>query len=131
MCAQIEIAVAKTLLGRLSNWVLILLKFRCFFRDDRLRDELQGEAECVDLRERCKFFYGLGRKLCTLQDLDGNEELAEFFLNTFTQRFKGMLTNSHVCSNETREAYSKVLSNEELERKLFSLSFQKKNLTQN
>ena len=82
---------------------------------NRLRDELQGEAGCVDLRERCKFFYGLGRKLCGLQDLDGSEELSEFLLNTFTSRFKGMLTNSHVCSNETRETYNKVLSNEELE----------------
>ena len=85
------------------------------FLKKRLRDELQGEAECVDLRERCKFFYELGRKLCRLQDLDGSEELSDFLLNTFTSRFKGMLTNSHVCSNETREAYSKVLSNEELE----------------
>jgi GINS complex subunit 3 len=85
------------------------------FLKKRLRDELQGEAGCVDLRERCKFFYGLGRKLCGMQDLDGSEELSEFLLNTFTSRFKGMLTNSHICSNETRETYNKVLSNEELE----------------
>ena len=84
------------------------------FLKKKLRDELQGEAECVDLRDRCKCFYELGRKLCTLQDLDGSEDLAEFLLNTFTSRFKGMLTISHVCSNETRQKYDRVLSNEEL-----------------
>jgi len=85
------------------------------FLKKRLRDELQGEAGCVDLRDRCKFFYELGRKLCTLSELDGSEDLSEFLLNTFTSRFKEMLTTSHVCSNETRETYSKVLTNEELE----------------
>ncbi|QDZ18129.1 subunit Psf3 of DNA replication GINS complex [Chloropicon primus] len=85
------------------------------FLKKKLRDELQGEAECVDLRDRCKFFYELGRKLCTLQNLDGSEDLSAFLLNTFTSRFTGMLTTSHICSNEKRQNYTKVLSNEELE----------------
>ena len=40
-----------------------------FLHPTRLRDDLQGESGSVDLRGKCRFFYEVGRKLCTLPDL--------------------------------------------------------------
>lgn len=69
----------------------------CF--NQKTRKEIQADAACVDLRNRCLYFYELG---CKIAPLVGDRTIGSFLLYTLTSRYKDVLSKSH--TTVSREA---------------------------
>ncbi|GBG84146.1 hypothetical protein CBR_g38120 [Chara braunii] len=82
----------------------------CF--DNRVRKEVQADAGCVDMRQRCSYFYDLGSRLTNMVR---DPTLGQFILLAFGARYKELLCKAHNASDEEVTRCMKTLSQEELD----------------
>ncbi|CAM8949322.1 unnamed protein product [Rhodiola kirilowii] len=79
----------------------------CF--DQKTRKEIQADVACVDLRNRCPYFYELG---CKVAPLIGEKTIGPLLLYAFKCRYKDILIKGHNASHIAPKS-SSLLTKEE------------------
>ncbi|OVA14937.1 GINS complex [Macleaya cordata] len=80
----------------------------CF--NQKTRKEIQADAPCVDLRNRCPYFYELG---CKVAPLIGDRTIGSFLLYAFTGRYKEVLSKAHSAAFAVAPKFLTLLTKEE------------------
>ncbi|XP_043697009.1 DNA replication complex GINS protein PSF3-like [Telopea speciosissima] len=80
----------------------------CF--NQKTRKEVQADAACVDLRNRCPYFYELG---CKIAPLVGDRTIGSFLLYTFSSRYKEVLSKAHSAAFAVAPKFLTLLTKEE------------------
>ncbi|KAK9282600.1 hypothetical protein L1049_010817 [Liquidambar formosana] len=80
----------------------------CF--DQKTRKEIQADAACVDLRNRCAYFYELG---CKIAPLVGDKTIGALLLYAFKSRYKDVLIKAHTAAFSLAPKFMTLLTNEE------------------
>ncbi|XP_010253886.1 PREDICTED: DNA replication complex GINS protein PSF3-like [Nelumbo nucifera] len=80
----------------------------CF--NQKTRKEIQADAACVDLRNRCLYFYELG---CKIAPMVGDRTIGSFLLYTFTCRYKEVLSKAHSSAFVVAPKFLTLLTKEE------------------
>ncbi|KAJ4975909.1 hypothetical protein NE237_001015 [Protea cynaroides] len=81
----------------------------CF--NQKTRKEVQADAACVDLRNRCPYFYELG---CKIAPLVGDRTIGSFLLYTFSSRYKEVLSKAHSAAFVVAPKFLSILTKEEI-----------------
>ncbi|KAF8396938.1 hypothetical protein HHK36_018573 [Tetracentron sinense] len=80
----------------------------CF--NQKTRKEIQADAACVDLRNRCPYFYELG---CKIAPLVGDRTIGSFLLYAFTGRYKEVLSKAHSAAIAVAPKFLTLFTKEE------------------
>ncbi|KAK6929473.1 GINS subunit, domain A [Dillenia turbinata] len=82
---------------------------QCF--NQKTRKEIQADAVCVDLKNRCSYFYELG---CKTAPLVGDRTIGSFLLYAFKSRYKDVLSNAHTAAFTVAPKFLSILTKEEI-----------------
>ncbi|KAI8023549.1 hypothetical protein ACSBR2_006049 [Camellia fascicularis] len=80
----------------------------CF--NQKTREELAADAAHVDLRNRCPYFYELGRKLFTLV---GDKTIGTLLLAAFQTRYREVLIKAQTAALAVAPKFLTLLTKEE------------------
>ncbi|XP_057979098.1 DNA replication complex GINS protein PSF3-like isoform X1 [Malania oleifera] len=80
----------------------------CF--NQKTRKEIQADAACVDLRNRCPYFYELG---CKIVESIGDRTIGSLLLIAFRTRYKEVLTKAHTAASILAPKFLALLTKEE------------------
>uniref|UniRef100_A0A7S0RJI9 DNA replication complex GINS protein PSF3 n=1 Tax=Pyramimonas obovata TaxID=1411642 RepID=A0A7S0RJI9_9CHLO len=117
-----EVELPFWLVKDLASRGMVLLKLPKYF-GQRVNNDLQADARCVNLGEKCKYYYEVGLLiLATTHD----QKLADFVMNTFEIRYQQLLINALSSRSGTKETNTvlRVLTSEE--RKVFDSGWESK-----
>mmetsp|Transcript_344 Transcript_344/g.590 ORF Transcript_344/g.590 Transcript_344/m.590 type:complete len:197 (-) Transcript_344:655-1245(-) len=118
-----EVELPFWLVRDLSLRGIVSLKLPKYF-GERVNNDLQADARCVNLGEKCRYYYEVGLLiLSTTHD----PKLAELMMNTFEMRYQQLLIHALSCRSGTKETdiVLRVLTVEEL--KVFESGRESKN----
>lgn len=80
----------------------------CF--DQKTRKEIQADAACVDLKNRCPHFYELG---CRIAPLVADKTIGALLLYAFKSRYKEVLIKAHTAAFSVAPKFLTLLTKEE------------------